>query len=351
MKRSFLALFLAAVSVFALLASCGKTPAPPAETAETAETADPVGTLPAETDPADTTVLPETEAPATEPPATEPPATEPPATEPPATEPPATEPPATEPPATEPPATPLSFRCRLLEEKGDHATCPLYSLENGKESVATYKSARYPGKPMRYKVWLPRDYSTEKEYPILYYLHGLGGESMDVKDINFHWLLRNARTQEVGEIILVAPQCLPNSTWPHNPETREILFDLMKELENHLSVDRSRIYLSGHSYGSMGSLLLLAAHPGYFAAAVLTGGAGSYSEAQLAAIAKTPIRMFCGDKDQYGFYNQMRTLNTNLLRHGCDVVYTEIDGPHDVFNLSTKDPAVAEWMLSCRLGG
>jgi predicted peptidase len=100
----------------------------------------------------------------------------------------------------------------------------------------------------------------------------------------------------------------------------------------------------------MGSLYMLEAHPGFFAAAVVTGGAASeYSSYQ--NIAKTPLRMFCGGEDAYGFYTHMRSLY-NALKSipGADVEYTEFAGlGHDIFNYTGNNTNVVDWMLEQRL--
>ena len=116
--KKFLALFLTAALLLAMLAACTgdnpqdtNSPDPTAGASATVSptdnTQEPSVGLPTEEPTAEPSQdqTPETQAPATEAPATQPPSTNPPATNPPATNPPATQPPATNPPATNPPAT------------------------------------------------------------------------------------------------------------------------------------------------------------------------------------------------------------------------------------------------------
>ncbi|MBQ7011563.1 MAG: prolyl oligopeptidase family serine peptidase [Clostridia bacterium] len=202
---------------------------------------------------------------------------------------------------------------------------------------------------MNYRVYLPYNYDAQKEYPMVIYMHGASGESIPISQIGIHSPLSQSIVQLRREVICVIPQCLPNKFWPVQPYTTDIAFRLFEHLQEHLSVDKTRIYITGHSYGAMGTLLLLQEHPEYFAAAMITAGAAS-SYSHYNNIAKTPIRMFCGSEDGYGFYRQMQPLYDKLKSLGADVEYTVWQGKgHDVFNYSANNSKVVSWMLSKRL--
>ncbi|MBQ2732579.1 MAG: prolyl oligopeptidase family serine peptidase, partial [Clostridia bacterium] len=207
------------------------------------------------------------------------------------------------------------------------------------------------GENMNYRVYLPYNYDPEKEYPMVIYLHGASGESIPISQIGIHSPLSQSVAKLKREVICVIPQCLPNSFWPVQPYTADIAFRLFENLQKYLSVDKNRIYITGHSYGAMGTLLLLQKHPDYFAAAMVTGGASS-SYSNYNNIAKTPMRMFCGGNDGYGFYDQMQPLYNKLKSLGADVEYTVWPGKgHDIFNYSANNSNVVDWMLSQRLDG
>ena len=202
---------------------------------------------------------------------------------------------------------------------------------------------------MNYRVFLPRNYDPNKEYPMVIYLHGASGESIPISSIGIHSPLSQSVSKTKMEVICVIPQCLPNSYWPVHPYTTDIVFRLFEHLQKHLSVDKNRIYITGHSYGAMGTLLLLEKHPNYFAAAMVTGGAAQ-SYTYYNNIATTPIRMFCGSNDEYGFYRQLQPLYNKLKSLGADVEYTVWQGKgHDIFNYSGNNSNVVDWMLSQRL--
>jgi len=57
--------------------------------------------------------------------------------------------------------------------------------------------------------------------------------------------------------------------------------------------------------------------------------------------------MFCGENDEYGFYNRMAPLYNSLKALGADVEYTVWPGkPHAVFSYSTDKSDVVRWMLA-----
>jgi len=246
------------------------------------------------------------------------------------------------------PAITTASLCKLHGTSGAH-TCILNNAKLGNwNNYGVFKDPTY-NRSMNYRVYLPAKYDPNKEYPMVIYMHGKGGESMDISSIGLNQVL----TQSVGktrtEVICVIPQCLPGQYWPVHPYTVDIAFHLFEDIQKHLSVDKNRIYISGHSYGSMGTLLILERHPNYFAGAIVTAGAArSYSNYK--NIATTPIRMFCGDKDEYGFHNVMPTLYNNLRRAGADVEYKVWVGKgHGVFSYSAQQTDVVNWLLEQRL--
>ena len=183
---------------------------------------------------------------------------------------------------------------------------------------------------------------------MMIYLHGAGKDaSVPITDIGINSVLSQSVIHTNKELIGVIPQCLSGCDWPIETYTVDIAFSIIEELQKHLSVDSSRIYISGFSYGAMGTLLMLADHPNYFASAMIVGGAhDSYTSAELNNIATTPLRMFCGENDQYGFYEDMEPLYENLKALDADVEYTVWHGMHHgVFSYSADQTDVVSWML------
>ena len=238
--------------------------------------------------------------------------------------------------------------CPIYEDEGEHG-CLLESASFGSwENYFQYYDAE-SGETMNYRLYLPPTYDPSKEYPMVVYLHGAGRDaSHPISIITINSLLAQSVRYSEKDVICVIPQCIENCNWPIQTYTVDILFNLIEELQKHLSVDVSRRYIAGNSYGAMGTLQVLIAHPNYFAASMIVGGAhASYSSTALANIATTPLRMFCGENDEYGFYNRMAPLYNSLKALGADVEYTVWPGkPHGVFSYSADKSDVVRWMLA-----
>lgn len=71
-------------------------------------------------------------------------------------------------------------------------------------------------------------------------------------------------------------------------------------------IDSSRVYISGYSRGCMASWYLLNKTPERFAGAVLAYGAGDPDI--VSKFASVPIWCFCGDKDNYVYYNAFKAI-------------------------------------------
>ena len=166
--------------------------------------------------------------------------------------------------------------------------------------------------------------------------------------------MRNFIKETNGEAVVIMPQCpilKDGSDWPFSKTSREVLMELIEHLRTHVSIDRQRIYISGHSYGAYGTLTLLSEHPGYFAAAFITSFGTTFSADECRNIVKTPIRMYCGLKDEYKFANPMKRMADTLKNtYGGDIEFTMYDdlGHGGVYTRAGNDLSFIRWILSQR---
>ena len=186
---------------------------------------------------------------------------------------------------------------------------------------------------LRYTVYLPENYDSTKEYPFLIYLHG--GETgyrrtegatpwnMDLGKRGYAESIANG----IEDCIIFAPQApgttvdgrsAANGYWSGLPSAKvatatednspssPYLRAAQKMMDNFLKtgisyngnvykLDESRLYLSGHSMGSIGSYTMLRDCPDVFAAAVLGAGIGDPGSVDLWK--STPVRIFHGTED------------------------------------------------------
>jgi len=167
------------------------------------------------------------------------------------------------------------------------------------ESVQSAALAR----AMKYRVLLPSDYdSSQRRYPVLYLLHGLGG---DYKD----WTTRTnvAEYSRTLSLIIVMPD--GENSWYTNaanaPADRfedYILTDLLADVAGKYRTINSRHgrTIAGLSMGGYGALKMALRRPGTFAVAGSFSGAFSATRPELAKMIPSEeerLRRIYGDDD------------------------------------------------------
>lgn len=159
------------------------------------------------------------------------------------------------------------------------------------------RSHTSPSVSMVYRLFVPKDYSATRQYPLLVALHGVGEKGndnaiqVDREDLASTWIADSLQAR-VPHFVLV-PQCPTNMSW--GGAANDGIFAIIDSLKREFRLDTNRLYAVGLSMGARGTFNLLASRPGYFAAAVPCAGAGTNSQA--AAIARTPLWTFHGDAD------------------------------------------------------
>ncbi|MGM9758842.1 MAG: alpha/beta hydrolase [Parabacteroides sp.] len=135
-------------------------------------------------------------------------------------------------------------------------------------------------------VYLPPRYeeSAEQRYPVIYYLHGGGGNQREVR-----WLIPRLdaaiRAGKMKPVIVVAPQALPIG-WYINANVSDpkvtsgpiedvMIRDLIPYIDSHYRTVATREGrgIEGFSMGGRGTLLLAFKHPDLFCAASSVAGA------------------------------------------------------------------------------
>ena len=159
------------------------------------------------------------------------------------------------------------------------------------------------GRAMKYRVLLPDDYATsQRRYPVLYLLHGLGG---DYKD----WTTRTniAEYSRTLPLIVVMPD--GENSWYTNaagaPTERfedYILTDLLADVAGKYRTINSRHgrTIAGLSMGGYGALKMALRRPGTFAVAGSFSGAFSATRPELAKRIPSEeerLRRIYGDDD------------------------------------------------------
>jgi S-formylglutathione hydrolase FrmB len=248
------------------------------------------------------------------------------------------------------------------------ATSSIFAQESA--DCRAFRSAIL-GSSVRYCVFLPANYSSPdakaQRYPVLYLLHGLGGNEQSAA-VSGEWnVLRDLRRdRKVGDFLLVAPDGW--DTFYTNSRDSKILYgdffirEFMPFIERTYRVHAERVArgITGFSMGGYGALRIGFAHPelfgslsahspalmrdppqgvnagatgGNLAARVLTNVFGNpidlkfwdlnspflLAKKNAALLSKTKIYFDCGTEDSYGFNRGVseldQALNSLMIHH------------------------------------
>jgi predicted esterase len=137
------------------------------------------------------------------------------------------------------------------------------------------------------RLFVPKGLDEKQPVPIVVALHGAGGsENLFFEGYGAGQIVKEC---EKRGWLLVAPRSPLG--FGSGPPVKAI-FDRLGE---RYPIDRSKVFLVGHSMGAAQAVALCQEHPGLFAAAAALGGGGG--RVKQAAFAKLPFFIGVGDKD------------------------------------------------------
>lgn len=137
------------------------------------------------------------------------------------------------------------------------------------------------------RLFVPKGLDAKKPVPIVVALHGAGGsENLFFEGYGAGHIVKEC---EKRGWLLVAPRSPLG--FGSGPPVKTIL----DALGERYPIDRSKVFLVGHSMGAAQTVALCQENPGLFAAAAALGGGGG--RVKQAAFAKMPFFIGVGDKD------------------------------------------------------
>ncbi len=149
-----------------------------------------------------------------------------------------------------------------------------------------------------YLISTPDNYSKEKSYPTIIFLHGA-----DRSNTKHHPSKYAARAGIDFPFIVIAPSCTGGCSW-----SRVDLEGLLKEASSEFSIDPKRVYLTGYSMGGAGTWANLKKIHKYLAAAAPLAPAGGTTK-DLCKVKDLPLRVYHGTAD-YGYNNSQKMIET-----------------------------------------
>jgi predicted peptidase len=219
----------------------------------------------------------------------------------------------------------------------------------------------------RYVVYVPLEWTADRAWPVILFLHGAGERGDDGLKQSEIGLGRAIRLHpDRVPAIVVFPQLHPEERWLDDGAVAAM--QALDEAIREFHGDPERIYLTGISLGGYGVWHLALAHPERFAALVpICGGiapAGSATSVRQSpltahaadpyaftarALRNKPVWIFHGADDDVIAPSESRRMNEMLEREGADVRYTEYKGVgHDSWTRAYAEPELWRWLLTQR---
>lgn len=218
---------------------------------------------------------------------------------------------------------------------------------------------------LNYRILYPKDFSEDKEYPLVLFLHGAGerGNDNEMQLINGSRLFLD--NMEDFPAIVVFPQAPAEDFWAKIEVTRDSLpynFEfypkqaptaalsmvskLMDSVTSAKFVDNNRIYVGGLSMGGMGTYEIISRKPEMFAAAFAICGGGDPE------IAKDypegfNIWIFHGEQDEVVLPQYSKSMARAINSAGGNAklsLYPEDD--HNSWDTAFAEPYLLEWLFS-----
>jgi len=241
------------------------------------------------------------------------------------------------------------------------ATTSVFSQEFKKELLV------HQNDTLPYRILIPKNYNSQKSYPLLIFLHGAGERGSDNKSQLVHgsFLFKSEDFRNNYPAIVVFPQCPDKSSWANVKRNYDMLngkkFDFFKEIsenkqlimveklldfiEKKYSIDPTRRYVGGLSMGGMGTFELVARNPDYFAAAFPICGGGNPDWSDL--LKTTPFWIFHGEDDGVVSVDFSRKMYEALSAEKASVrftVYPEVN--HNSWDNAFAEPDLMHWLFS-----
>ena len=230
------------------------------------------------------------------------------------------------------------------------------------------RTVEVAGVRYRYQVYVPANWSKDKIWPVILFLHG-AGERGDDGLLQTDVGLGHAIRKDVSRFpfIVVMPQCWKEYSWTHRQMQGQALAALTSSIKE-FNGDRQRTYLTGLSMGGFGAWDLAEKYPGRFAAYVIICGgmnplpgfpeiaveiakegknkvADPYTETAR-GVGKTPVWIFHGEADPTVPVEESRKMKAALDAAHGNVRYTEYPGvQHESWDKAYAEPELVPWLL------
>ena len=236
------------------------------------------------------------------------------------------------------------------------------------------RSVMLQGKTYAYQVYVPANYSANRSWPVIVYLHGNEHQGEDGMRQTNAALADEIRERRASfPALVIFPQAQTDMWW-HSPAMQEMVLAELDRTLAEFHGDAGRVYLTGFSMGGTGAYRLAYHNNKRFAALVVVAGRvepGSNYTAERAEIDRKanafvvapdpfaalaaslkglPVWIFHGAADERVAVEQSRRLVAALKNQNANVKYTEYPGVKHVGSAikAYSDEDMIEWLFQQR---
>ena len=198
-------------------------------------------------------------------------------------------------------------------------------------------------KEAKYVLFVPDDYTGDKEVPLILFLHGRGESGSDGKK-QATVGLGNAikKNEKTFPFIAIFPQS-QKASWKADSEDGLRAIAILEEIQKEYKVDPKRIVLTGLSMGGAGTWSHAAKYPDRWSAMVPICGSGDTLTA--ATIKDIPCWCFWGDQDASVSASMPKMIKA-VEEAGGKPKFTEYPGVgHNSWDKAYGTPELFTWML------
>ena len=202
----------------------------------------------------------------------------------------------------------------------------------------------------RYSLYVPPEYTPDREWPVVLFLHGAGERGKDglvPTQVGLGETIRRSKTPFPA--IVVFPQVENQgrilTAWsPKRPDGQRALA-ILKQVEQEYKIDPHRRVLTGWSMGGYGTWQIAQATPEMWSTILPLAGGGGTGEG-LGALKPCRIWAFHGARDEIVRVDQSQQTVKALEALGGTPTFTELPVAHGSWEAVYANPQVREWMFS-----
>ena len=241
------------------------------------------------------------------------------------------------------------------------------TIVNAQTEAFTEQSYIKDNDTLNYRLLLPKDFTKDKKYPVVLFLHGAGERGNDNQKQLAHGskLFLSQTARDSFPAIVIFPQCPKNDYWANAEVDRttypltitfpsdlpptnalNLVMQLMEDMTQKPYVNKDQIYVGGLSMGGMGTFEILYRKPDLFAAAIAICGGGNPNTAKLFA-KKVPMSIYHGAKDDVVKPQLSLTMVNAILEAGGTPNFTlYAKDNHNSWDSTFAETELLSWLFS-----